>query len=121
MTSRVWIAMRLIGLPLVLGLTVGCARASDEIAQPAAYVKAPAPDYPSFARRHDIEGTVVLDVRVMADGSPGEVKVSKSSGNALLDAAAIESAKKAEFRPARTKSGDDVESWVRLPIKFVLR
>jgi len=99
----------------------GCATAPDPIVREATYARSPAPAYPALARRQGVEGVVEVSVHVLASGLPGGVEILKSSGNALLDASAVESVKRAEFVPARTASGRSVESWIRAPIRFVLR
>jgi protein TonB len=49
--------------------------------------------YPSSARLNGLEGRVVLKAVIRADGHLAEVSVIKSSGHAVLDAAALEAVK----------------------------
>ncbi len=49
--------------------------------------------YPSTARLNGLEGRVVLKAVIRADGHLAEVSVVKSSGHAVLDAAAMEAVK----------------------------
>lgn len=49
--------------------------------------------YPSSARLNGLEGRVVLKAIIRADGQLAEVSVVKSSGHAVLDAAAMEAVK----------------------------
>jgi periplasmic protein TonB len=49
--------------------------------------------YPSTARLNGLEGRVVLKAVIRADGHLAEVTVVKSSGHAVLDAAAMEAVK----------------------------
>jgi periplasmic protein TonB len=49
--------------------------------------------YPSSARLNGLEGRVVLKAIIRADGHLAEVSVVKSSGHAVLDAAAMEAVK----------------------------
>lgn len=49
--------------------------------------------YPSSARLNGLEGKVVLKAVIRADGQLVEVTVQKSSGHAVLDAAAVETLK----------------------------
>ncbi|MBM4032391.1 MAG: TonB family protein [Planctomycetes bacterium] len=65
--------------------------------------------YPRECHRRGEEGTVVLDVEVAVDGKPGAVTIVASSGNARLDAAAVEALRKAAFAPA-TRRGRPVAS-----------
>src|SRR5262249_50248027 len=62
-----------------------------------------------------IEGTVLLQVHVLEDGSVGECKIVKSIPT--LDAAAIECVRKWKFKPALAK-GVPTAVWVAVPIRF---
>ncbi len=80
----------------------------------------PKPDYPELARRAGIEGQTVVGALVDIDGSIFEVKVLKSSGNQMLDQAALIAAKSARFSPAKQRD-KMVRVWVSIPIRFELR
>ena len=85
----------------------------------AAYLKNPAPEYPSLAQRRGWEGTVLLRVHVQANGKPSEIQVQKSSGREALDEAAIRAVKRWSFVPA--KRGDQtIAGWVTVPLDFRL-
>ena len=77
------------------------------------------PPYPEQARRQGVEGTVVLQLTVGADGSPGDVRVSRSSGHAALDEAAIAHVRRARFSPA-LKDGKAVPMPMTFRVKFHL-
>lgn len=80
----------------------------------------PKPPYPMVARRMGAEGIVVLRVFVYPDGSVGEVVVNRSSGFSILDDSALTTVRERwRFVPARL-DGRPVESWVEVPIRFVL-
>jgi protein TonB len=80
----------------------------------------PKPVYPLLARRMGAQGVVLLRVRVQQDGSVAEVELVRSSGSALLDEAATRTVRDSwRFIPARL-DGVAIESWVEIPIKFVL-
>ena len=79
----------------------------------------PFPPYPPAARRRGIEGTVVLRVAVLADGSPRSVEIARSSGSGLLDEAARDTIARWRFRPA-TRSGEAVEGKATVPVRFTL-
>jgi protein TonB len=65
------------------------------------------------------EGTVVLNVRVDAEGRVAAVQVKTSSGFAVLDTAAAGAVQRWEFAPAR--SGERaVSSDVEVPVRFKL-
>jgi periplasmic protein TonB len=86
----------------------------------AAYLNNPKPPYPRLAVRQKIEGTVTLIVRVLPDGRAGEVRIDQSSGNDLLDNAALTTVKSWRFVPAR-QAGVAVAADVRVPIVFSLK
>jgi protein TonB len=77
------------------------------------------PPYPEQARQQGVEGTVVLQLTVGADGSPGHVRVSRSSGHAALDEAAIAHVRRARFSPA-LKDGKAVPMPMTFRVKFHL-
>jgi protein TonB len=80
----------------------------------------PKPPYPMLARRMGMQGTVVLRVHVRADGSVAEAALAQSSGSQLLDDSALKTVREQwRFLPARL-DGTPVESWVEVPIRFVL-
>jgi periplasmic protein TonB len=80
----------------------------------------PKPPYPFIARRAGIQGVVLLLVHVRVDGTVAEVRVAQSSGSALLDDSALRTVRDSwRFIPAR-RDGVPVESWVEVPIRFVL-
>jgi len=79
----------------------------------------PKPKYPELARRAGIEGTTVVKMLVDIDGSIREVKILKSSGNQMLDQAALVAAKSAKFTPAKQRD-KYVRVWVSMPLKFKL-
>ena len=88
--------------------------------EPIAIKRAPL-DYPTFARNAGIEGAVILEVEVFADGTVGAVEVVKSlmAGPGGLDEAAIKSVKQWIFQPAKS-SGQAVAVWVTFPVTFTL-
>jgi protein TonB len=49
----------------------------------------------------------------------GKLVIDRSSGHEILDQAAVDSVREWMFLPAR-KGGKPVESWVLLPVKFML-
>lgn len=85
----------------------------------ADYLHNPSPVYPAIARRRGEEGKVLLKVRVSAQGEALNVGIAKSSGNGLLDAAALEAVSRWRFVPAR-RGDETVESSVIVPMTFKL-
>ena len=76
-----------------------------------------APDYPEWARRKGIEGTVMLQALVGRDGLVKDVRVVRSIPE--LDDYAIAAAKQWRFVPAKAQ-GQPVAVWVAIPVKFTL-
>lgn len=77
------------------------------------------PAYPAGAYADKITGKVFVQLFVDVSGKVTQAKVSQSSGNQLLDDAAVEAGRKFEFKPA-TKDGHPVGVWVSLPFVFAL-
>jgi protein TonB len=85
----------------------------------AGYLRNPAPRYPDFAQQQGWEGTVILNVHVLANGKPKAVEIKQTSGRKILDDSAVQAVKRWSFVPA--KLGDSAtDSWVEVPIDFHL-
>jgi protein TonB len=82
-------------------------------------INIPKPEYPELARRAGIEGQTVVKALVDIDGSIMAVQVLKSSGNQMLDEAALVAARKAKFTPAKQRD-KFVRVWVSIPVRFKL-
>lgn len=80
----------------------------------------PRPEYPRAAREAGWEGTVVLHVLVLPDGTAGSVTLQKTSGHFLLDEAALSAVKGWRFIPAMD-GNFPIQSAVHLPIRFDLK
>jgi periplasmic protein TonB len=85
----------------------------------AAYLKNPKPLYPPVARRMKLEGTVILQVLVSAEGKPELVHLAKSSGSSVLDQAALTAVQGWSFVPAR-QGNNSISAWVDVPLRFRL-
>ena len=76
--------------------------AGASVAQPEVLVPVPgenpSPDYPDGARRRGIEGLVLVRIDVDAAGAAAACTVVTSSGNVLLDDAALRAARRWRFR-----------------------
>jgi len=95
-------------------------------------------EYPTFARRHEIEGTVVVRVQVTADAKTGEIRVLKRELNKyavtwypdgvrkvedvtyIFDPAVNEMLKSATWKPAEA-NGVPITAWVQIPVRFALK
>jgi periplasmic protein TonB len=75
--------------------------------------------YPAPARRRNLEGTVLLDVLVSAQGRPVQVNVARSSGHTILDSSAVDAVRRWRFEPAR-RGETAVEMWVQVPVRYAL-
>ena len=86
----------------------------------AAYLNNPPPSYPMAARRMGMQGKVILNVEVLADGNCGQITIEKSSGHAMLDQAALHTVKTWRFLPA-SRAGQVVDKWFMIPVQFLLK
>jgi protein TonB len=87
---------------------------------PASYAATNRPPVqPPRSIRNGEEGSVMLRVQVLADGSAGQVEIAKSSGFPMLDEAAKSAVQSWRFHPA-TIDGKPVTEWFRVPITFKL-
>ncbi len=85
----------------------------------AGYLNNPPPAYPAVASRLGLQGTVLLRVRVLSNGTAASVEVVTSSGAKALDDAAAVTVKKWLFSPS--KRGDvPIDGWATVPIEFKL-
>lgn len=82
-------------------------------------LSAPAPAYPESARRAGISGTTVVGMTVSTDGSVSSAWVESSSGNSVLDSAAVAAVYNWRFVPAK-QNGTPVTANSRVPITFNL-
>lgn len=85
----------------------------------AGYLSNPAPEYPEQALDRGWEGSVMLRVKVLPNGSPDTVTIKESSGKKILDNAAVRTVKQWKFSPA-LKGKTPVEGWVDVPIHYRL-
>jgi TonB family protein len=75
------------------------------------------PDYPEAAREQKIQGPVVLEVHIAADGTVQDIEVI--SGPPVLAQAASDAVKQWKFKPQLVK-GSPVEMQTRVTLKFRL-
>ena len=112
--------------PLTIA-TSGSARLLRDTTAEAASIRSkvrfgynPRPEYPLAAREAGWEGTTVLQIVVLLDGTVGSLTLQKTSGYAVLDEAALTTVKTWRFIPARD-GNFPIKSVVRLPIRFDLK
>ncbi|MBL1266022.1 energy transducer TonB [Methylomicrobium sp. RS1] len=94
----------------------------EKITAPTAgadYLHNPPPEYPEIAMERGLEGKVLMKVHVLPNGKPDSITVVKSSGQKVLDDAAVKTVRRWSFVPA--KRGDaPIAGWVTVPITFNL-
>jgi protein TonB len=92
----------------------------EVVSTPPRYRENPQPPYPPIARRRGYEGTTLLSLWVLEDGTVGEAVVKKTSGHSILDRAALGAAEKWLFEPG-SRMGKAIPLWVDVPIRFVVK
>lgn len=78
-----------------------------------------APAYPSDLRKRNIEGKVIVSLRIDKNGQSHNIKINQSSGFDSFDRAALNAVSNWDFKAAE-KDGEKVEVIVNLPIRFEL-
>ena len=105
---------------------------NDQRAKPAQAASAPTlvqqaqfktkpkqPKYPRSARRRGLEGEVLVEVWLDAEGKQQQQKLLKSSGHSSLDQSALTAIAKWQFSPYR-ENGIPRPHRVHIPIRFKL-
>ena len=77
------------------------------------------PYYPSLAREQGWQGTTMLKVLVLKNGSVGSSEILHSSGFVILDQSAQKGVKEWKFTPG-LRDGHPVDMWVQIPVTFRL-
>ena len=90
-----------------------------EVSTKASVKKKPEPSYTKDARKHGIEGTVILRCVFASTGQVTNIHVVSGLPDGLTERA-VEAAKKIKFKPA-TKDGHPVSMWMELQYNFNLR
>lgn len=113
---------RVRALPLLLLGAAGAVALSG--CRDRAAVAAPAPlydevpvQYPLELWDQGVEGETVVRVRVTAEGGVDSVEVSRSSGHAAFDSAAVKGARQLRYRPA-TRGDKPIRIWAEVPVLF---
>lgn len=84
-----------------------------------AYLKQPAPHYPTESRRSSEEGLVILRVLIDESGHAKSVNIYRSSGHPRLDEAARDAVVRAVFKPY-IDGGVAREAIAMVPVEFSL-
>jgi protein TonB len=77
------------------------------------------PAYPAFAQSAGVQGLVLVHVLVGKDGRVMDARLDAKKHEPLLDAAALEAARKWVFTPALS-NGHAVMVWATIPFRFKL-
>ncbi|MCY2928605.1 MAG: energy transducer TonB, partial [Planctomycetota bacterium] len=78
------------------------------------------PEYPPASIRHGEQGRVLIEALVRADGSVERANLIEPCPYPMLNEAALRAVCNARFKPARS-NGQYIESWVKIPVRFVLK
>nr|WP_295534414.1 energy transducer TonB [uncultured Pseudacidovorax sp.] len=107
------------GLAVCAVLASGCASRSDA-PKPSVIRWTPCSlRYPLEARQNGWQGSVVVNVKVEADGTASETSVTRSSGYDTLDREALQAVRCMRYQPASV-DGVARAGWVDVPFRFVL-
>lgn len=91
-----------------------------QIAAKPDYLSNPPPNYPEDARQAHQEGLVIIRAVISPNGSVLSVTISRSSGFASLDNAAMEAVQNWKFKPGSI-AGVPSKSVVAVPVRFQLQ
>jgi len=112
--------VRILSMHLPIDVSRSPVTAGPGVEKGAKLVKQPTPRYPPSCIRRGRQGVVILEVWVRADGSPGKIRILRSSSYDELDRAAIDAITAARFVPA-TRNGKPLGSWTVVPVRFKLK
>ncbi len=90
---------------------------SEEGLSPGRLIHRVEPEYPEAARAQHLQGSVVLNVQILEDGTVGNVETV--TGDPVLADSAVEAVKQWKYRPY-FKDRHPVASQMRITIKFTL-
>jgi periplasmic protein TonB len=85
----------------------------------ARFIHRAEPVYPQLAIERGAEGTVIVLVTIGPDGTASDVRISQSSGDASLDAAAVAAARASTFAPPQV-DGQPATQTYRIIYTFYL-
>jgi periplasmic protein TonB len=119
--KRMLTALALVALTTIGSLSAQQVFTSQDDVMLPVPVRSVKPGYTPAAMDAHIEGTVRLDVVVLADGKVGDVRVTQSLDTEYgLDTQAIEATKQWLFKPG-TKDGKPVAVRVAMEMTFTLK
>jgi len=95
------------------------APAAPSAVVPPAVVSYRKPLYPPRLRSLGVEGSVVLEIAVSAQGTPQDVRVTRSSGYPEMDSRAVEALRRATYSP-RAVGDTPVAGVLTLLVRYTL-
>jgi protein TonB len=102
---------------LLLLVVMGCGNSGDVEDPTPLYGEVPV-EYPIQLWDADVEGEVLLRVRVTETGTVDSVQVLEASGYPAFDSAAVQGARRLRYSPAR-RDGRRIAVWARVPVQFI--
>lgn len=102
--------------PVLGGLKIGPA-ASGPFTYPMLLGEQPPFEYPADAWTRGVGGETLLKIHISRIGHVDSVYVARSSGDGVLDSAAVAGARRLRYRPAR-QGEEPVAVWGLLPVQY---
>ncbi|TXT36146.1 MAG: C-terminal TonB domain conaining protein [Comamonadaceae bacterium] len=97
----------------------GCSGLGSQVVMTKPILKMPlSAKYPSVSLNLGEEGTAIVQVHVLKDGSVADSVIVVSSGYGRLDEAALESTRSARFIPGMNFDGRTVSTHIEIPVNF---
>lgn len=92
---------------------------APEIVVDARFTRQVHPDYPDVAKEQNAQGTAVVLATIGPNGNVLSARIDQSTGNRLLDAAALEAARASGFEPPKVNGKPATETY-RLIYTFAI-
>jgi protein TonB len=92
---------------------------APEMVVEARFVHQAEPDYPEVAKEQNAQGTAVVFATIGPNGNVISTRIDQSTGNRLLDAAALTAARESTFQPPMINGKPATETY-RLLYTFAL-
>lgn len=105
-------------LSLITALIIGFTASVQAAAGDPTVKKGEMPDYPAYARSHNIQGVVIIEALIDEQGRVFAAEVVQSV-HQTVDKAALKAVNEWAFVPAK-EDGNAVMKVVRIPIRFSL-
>ena len=102
--------------PVLGGLRIGPPKGGPFVTPVLAVEQAPFA-YPEDAWNRGVGGETLLRIHISSAGAVDSVAVATSSGDAVLDSAAVAGAWRLRYRPAR-EGENPVAVWALLPVRY---